>query len=134
MKLYLRDATLNDLEALTRIAIAVLPQEPQELYQYPGTNKDPEEVYEYTKQEMKRFIQDRYDQWEYKVMLCERESGDGKEIIAFSVWEISALKGREAVSEEHGSITKAGRIAAGKQCSSMIRAKRSGAGKQTHPR
>lgn len=100
VSLHLRNATLGDLEDLTQIAIAVIPQEPSVLYQYPKTDKYPEDVYKYTRLEMKQLIEDKVDNWKYKVMLCETESMDNKstmETIAFSVWEVSALKDESLV-------------------------------------
>jgi len=109
MKLHLRDATSDDLEPLTRIAIAVIPQEPQILYQYPKTDKYPDDVYRYTRLEMKQFIEDKNDKWRYKVILCEKQNPDDKasmEAIAFSVWEVSALKGDKSlpISRGEGSV------------------------------
>ncbi|KAN0091697.1 hypothetical protein V8E51_017544 [Hyaloscypha variabilis] len=109
MNLHLRDATLDDLEDLTRIAIAVIPQEAVVRYLYPKMDEYPDDVYKYTRLEMEQFIQDKIDKWKYKVMLCEKQNLNRKphmETIAFSVWEISALKIGEHLpgSEGEGSV------------------------------
>jgi hypothetical protein len=105
MKLHLRDATLDDLKDLTRIAIAVIPQEPVVRYLYPKMDEYPDNVYKYTRLEMEQFIQGKIDKWRYKIMLCEKQNLNHKprmETIAFCVWEVSALKVGEHLPGSEG--------------------------------
>ena len=108
MTLHLRDATLDDLDDLTRIDIAVLPQQPGMAYMHPNADKYTEDLWKYTRWEKKLFIENTDGKWKYKVMICERENEDGNgktsmETIGFAVWEVSALKGEQTppASEIH---------------------------------
>jgi hypothetical protein len=53
----IRMATMADVEAVVRIAIDVIPQEPQVLYQYPYTDEYPEDCYRCTVAEITGFIE-----------------------------------------------------------------------------
>ena len=95
---HLRDADLDDVDDLTQIAIAVIPQEPAFQYLYPKADQYPEDVYRNTRIEIKQFIENSIADWEYRTMVCQR-AGEGGQIIAFSVWEVSVLQGQKAVQQ-----------------------------------
>jgi len=85
---------------MTRIDIAVLPQQPCLLYLHPRAEKYPEDIYKYTRFELEQFIKNKDEKWKYKVTICEKQIEDGNgetfmETIGFAVWEISALKGEK---------------------------------------
>ena len=90
MDLTLRPAKYSDLEAMTQIAIAAFPHEPQWIYRYPYRREYPEDHYIYTRT--------RYLEWlsaavtpACSIMVAEmRTDKDPKaaEVVAFSIWRL----------------------------------------------
>jgi len=89
----IRTATIADVDAIVNIAVDVIPQEPQVLYQYPYTDKFPEDCYRCTTEEIKAFFVNGNPVTNIHVMVAEIEddsSPSGKTIIAHTVWDLMA--------------------------------------------
>jgi hypothetical protein len=92
-RISMRTATMADVEAIVRIAVDVIPQEPQVLYQYPYMDEYPEDCYRCTTAEITGFIENASPLLETLVMVAEAEdeaSPSGKTIIAHTVWDLMA--------------------------------------------
>jgi hypothetical protein len=99
-KITIRTANLADVDAIVQIAVDVIPQEPQVLYQYPYTDQFPEDCYRCTTEEIKGFVENASPLSDILVMVAEAEdekSLSGKTIIAHTVWDLMAVGGKKAV-------------------------------------
>lgn len=90
---------MDDVDAIVKIAVDVIPQEPQVLYQYPYTDQFPEDCYRCTTEEITGFIKNESPVSDILVMVAEAEdekSPSGKTIIAHTVWDLMAVGGKKA--------------------------------------
>lgn len=107
-KITIRTATIADLDAIVKIAIDVIPQEPQVLYQYPYTDRFPEDCYRCTTEEIKEFLANKSPVSDILVMVAEIEdelSPTGKTIIAHMVWDLMAT-GQKTTTPPQGFISE----------------------------
>ncbi|OKL62720.1 hypothetical protein UA08_01364 [Talaromyces atroroseus] len=100
---------MADVDAIVQIAVDVIPQEPQVLYQYPYTDKFPEDCYRCTTEEIKGFVENASPASDILVMVAEvdnEKSPSGKTIIAHTVWDLMAVGNKKAAAlrEELGSV------------------------------
>jgi hypothetical protein len=96
-KITIRTATMADVDAIVKIAVDVIAQEPQVLYQYPYTDKYPEDCYRCTTEEITGFIENASPVSDILVMVAEVEdekAPSGKTIIAHTVWDLMAAGGK----------------------------------------
>ena len=111
-KITIRTATMADVDAIVQIAVDGIPQVPQVLYQYPCTDKFPEDCYRCTTEEIKNFIENKNPLSDFLVMVAEIEdqpSPSGKTVIAHTVWDLMAVRQKTAQLEEDvASESKAG--------------------------
>jgi hypothetical protein len=94
----IRTATIADLDAIVKIAVDVIPQEPQVLYQYPYTDQFSDDCYRCTTEEIRAFFENGNLGSDTFVMVAEIEDElvpSGKTVIAHTVWDLMAV-GRKA--------------------------------------
>ena len=103
MDLKIRQATLNDAEAITQIELVTNFQIPSFNYVYPYSNQYPNDTYKYTLSETKSFIMNSNNAWGYAVFVAEARLDESKNanatVIAMSVFEVSALQKSKASVE-----------------------------------
>ena len=90
MSLTLRHAQLSDVEAMTAIAIAAFPFDPQWPYRYPYREEYPDEHYRYVRLGFQEYLA-RTAEKANEIMLVEAPDKDNPglvKVIAFSVWDI----------------------------------------------
>lgn len=100
-KITLRNATIDDVDAIVKIAVDVIPQEPQVLYQYPYTDQFPEDCYRCTTEEITGFIKNESPDSDVLAMVAEMEderAPSGKRIIAHTVWDLTAVGVKKAAA------------------------------------
>jgi hypothetical protein len=90
----IQTATIAGLDAIVRIAVDVIPQEPQVLNQYPYTDQFPEDCYRCTTEEIKTFFENGNPNCDILVMVAEVEDAlvpSGENIVAHTVWDLMAV-------------------------------------------
>jgi hypothetical protein len=100
----IRTPTIADLDAIVKIAVDVIPQESQVLYQYPYTDQFLEDCRRSTTQEIEGFLANGSPISDIDVMVAEVQdelSPTGKTVIAHTVWDLMAV-GRKKAPDENG--------------------------------
>jgi hypothetical protein len=102
MEIYIRQAAIADLPAITDLTIEAGSQIPGFRYRYPYSRLYPWDTYYYTWLEYETYIKDTDDLWKWKAMVAETKSEDGQtmKVIAVSVWEVSVFGGKELDLEQ----------------------------------
>ena len=89
MSLALRPAQASDLEAMTAIAIAAFPFDPQWPYRYPYREEYPDEHYHYVRLGLEEYLA-RAAEKANEIMVVEAPDKDNPDlikVIAFSIWD-----------------------------------------------
>lgn len=92
-----RSATLNDLDTMTAIGLAALPDDPVWPYRYPFAAQFPEDHYKYSRIRYSEYLAN-VEAGAYAVMLAEapsNENPDVKEIVAMSMWQLPGSHGTD---------------------------------------
>jgi hypothetical protein len=101
MDFTLRYATADDVEAITQIELATNPQMNVFKYLFPYSDEYPQDTYKYTRIGIQKFVDNSIENWDYATVVAEAklDSSPNTTIVAFTVWEVSALQPRQARQE-----------------------------------
>ena len=86
----LRPATPSDLDAITRLCLAALPDDPIWPYRFPGAKEYPDDHYKYSRLRYAEYL-DNVKAGVYQIMLLESPSKEDPSvsvIIAMSIWHL----------------------------------------------
>ncbi|KAH8682703.1 hypothetical protein BX600DRAFT_522179 [Xylariales sp. PMI_506] len=89
----MRAATLADLEAITELALAALPDDPFWLYRYPRAKDYPDDHYKYSRIRFEEYLHN-VEAGTYAAMVVEAASEEGQhttKLIAMSMWALPGL-------------------------------------------
>ena len=91
----IRSATASDLDTITAIGLAALPDDPVWPYRYPFAAQFPEDHYKYSRIRYSEYLAN-VEVGAYAVMFAEapsNEDPDVKVVVAMSIWQLPGTHG-----------------------------------------
>jgi len=85
-ELHMRQATLDDLDGITKLAIEAFPDDPERDYRFPYRHEYPEDQWKWTRVEYEGFLKQPEC---YDILVIEA----GQKIVALGIWDVSGLTG-----------------------------------------
>ena len=103
IQMFLRRATESDLNAITDIALAALPMDPQWPYRFPYSGHFPQDHYVCTRIRYKEYL-DNVARGVFTIVLAEAPSREDVTVtkpIAFAIWQMPGfhIKGSDGYSQ-----------------------------------
>lgn len=85
-ELHMRQATIDDLDGITKLAIEAFPDDPERDYRFPYRHEYPEDQWKWTKVEYEGFLKQPES---YDILVIEA----GQKLVALGIWDVSGLTG-----------------------------------------
>ncbi|KAL5598149.1 hypothetical protein FOBRF1_011942 [Fusarium oxysporum] len=85
-ELRMRQATIDDLDGITKLAIEAFPDDPERDYRFPYRHEYPEDQWKWTRVEYEGFLKQPES---YEVLVIEA----GQKLVALGIWDVSGLTG-----------------------------------------
>jgi len=98
-RIFVRQASVDDLDALLEIGLAAMPQDPQWDYRFPYRHQFPNDTRLHTRERYREFLENRSGNW--FVSLAEHYSNSpyAKPVpVAFAIWNVSNVTNPQAPS------------------------------------
>lgn len=85
-ELRMRQATIDDLDGITKLAIEAFPDDPERDYRFPYRLEYPEDQWKWTRVEYEGFLKQPES---YDILVIEA----GQKLVALGIWDVSGLTG-----------------------------------------
>ncbi|KAH7144823.1 acyl-CoA N-acyltransferase [Fusarium sp. MPI-SDFR-AT-0072] len=85
-ELRMRQATIDDLDGITKLAIEAFPDDPERDYRFPYRHEYPEDQWKWTRVEYEGFLKQPES---YDILVIEA----GQKIVALGIWDVSGHTG-----------------------------------------
>jgi len=94
----MRQASLADVDEMTRIALVAMPMDPQWNWRFPGQDQYPEDTFLHTRAKYQEFLENKDGNW--RVMIAELKPTASQKglIIAFAIWNVTNFRKLQARS------------------------------------